>query len=94
MWAVASEADRVMVTVHPVATNPSRHRTKSLPFQNERSSSSIAIDPCPWGLLPATMRYIGSAPKSVSSTMSMVAMGERTPAAARAMPGMWPSVEK
>jgi hypothetical protein len=49
MWAVASEADRVIVTTHLVATNPSRHRTKSLPFQNESSSSSIAIEPCKWG---------------------------------------------
>ena len=32
MWAVASEAERVMVTTHPVATNPSGQRTNSVPF--------------------------------------------------------------
>jgi hypothetical protein len=88
MWAVASEAERVIGTTHPVATNPSRHGTTSLPFQNESGSSSIAIQPCPWGLLRATIRYIGRAPKSGSSTMSLVAMGDGTPAAARVVPGM------
>jgi hypothetical protein len=88
MWAVASAAERVMVTSQPVATNPRRHRTNSLPLQNESRLSSIAIDPCPCGLSSATRWYIGSAPKRVKSTMSRVAMGESAPAARAAIPGI------
>ena len=88
MCAVASAAERVMVMTHAVATNPSRHRTNILPFQNESSLSSIETDPCPCGLSAATTRYIGSIPNRVSSTMSPVAMGERAPALAAAMAGM------
>lgn len=67
---------------------PSRVRTRSLPFQNESSLSSIAIEPCPCGLAAATLRYIGSIPNSVSATMIRVAMEETAPAAAATMPGM------
>jgi hypothetical protein len=88
MWAVASAAERVMVTNQPVATNPRRTSTNSLPLQKESRSSSIAIEPCPCGLSSDTRWYIGSAPKRVSSTMSRVAMGESAPAARAAIPGM------
>jgi hypothetical protein len=88
MWAVASAAESVIVTNQPVATNPSKNSTNNLPFQNESRSSSIAIEPCPCGLSAATWRYIGRAPKRVSSTMSRVTIGERAPAAKAAMPGM------
>ncbi len=87
-WAVASAAERVIVTSHPVATNPSRQSTSTLPFQNESRRSSIEIEPCPCGLSSATRLYIGRAPKRVSSTISSVAMGESAPAASAAMPGM------
>src|SRR5918997_3904782 len=87
MWAVASAADRVMVTIQAVATNPSRQRTKILPFQNESSLSGIGTEPSPCGLSAATTRYMGSIPKRVSSTMSPVAMGERAPAFAAAIAG-------
>ncbi len=50
--------------------------------------SSIAIEPCPWGLSSATRRYMGTIPTRVKSTMSTVAMGERAPAASAAMPDM------
>ena len=39
-----------------VAAKPSRTRTNTLPFQNESSRSSIAIEPSPWGLSRATRR--------------------------------------
>jgi hypothetical protein len=48
----------------------------------------MAIEPCPCGLSAATTRYMGSIPKSVSSTISSVAMGESAPAVAIAIPGM------
>jgi hypothetical protein len=41
----ASAAERVIVTIHAVATNPRRQSTNSLPFQNESRFSSIAIEP-------------------------------------------------
>ena len=87
MCTVASAEDRVIVMIHEVATKPSRTRTKILPFQNGRRSSSIATDPCPCGLSAATRRYIGSIPSSVNATISSVASGERAPAASAAMPG-------
>jgi hypothetical protein len=87
MWAVASAVERVIVTNQAVATNPSRHKTKILPFQKESRRSSITTEPWPCGLSAATRRYIGSIPRSVSSTMSRVAMGERAPAARAAMAG-------
>jgi hypothetical protein len=80
-------AQRVIVTMKSVAMKPRRHSTKTLLFQNESNLSSIAIDPCPCGLSAANLRYIGSAPKSVRSTMSRVASGESVPAARAAMPG-------
>lgn len=72
---------------------PCRHEAEEgqheeLAFQNERRSSSIEIDPRPFGLSSATRRYIDKAPKRVRSTISSVATGERTPAASAAMPGM------
>jgi hypothetical protein len=47
MCAVASAEDRAMVMIQEVATNPSRHRTNSLPLQNGSSRSSIATEPRP-----------------------------------------------
>ena len=88
MCTAASAAERVIVTIQAVATNPSRQSTSSLPLQNESRFSSIAIEPCPWGLCWETTRYIGSIPKRVKSTMRRVAMGESAPAATAAMAGM------
>ena len=79
MWAVASAADRVMVMMKSVAANPSRTRTNSLPFQNDSSRSSIAIEPWPCGLSSATLRYTGNAPKRVRATSTRVAIGDRHP---------------
>ena len=45
MCAVASAAERVIVTTHAVATNPRRMSTSTLPFQKESRLSSIAIEP-------------------------------------------------
>ena len=87
MCAVASAADSVIVMMKPVAAKPSRQSTSALPRQRGSSSSSIEMLPWPCGLSSATRRYIGSAPKSVSSTRTSVASGERTPAARKAMPG-------
>jgi hypothetical protein len=87
-WTAASEAERVMVMIHEVATNPSRHSTNTLPFQNESRRSSIEIEPCPYGLSAETTRYIGNIPIRVRRTISIVATGERAPAASAAMPGM------
>jgi hypothetical protein len=77
-----------MVITQEVATKPSRHRTNSLPFQNESRRSSMAIEPCPCGLSAATTRYMGNIPKSVNSTISRVATGDSAPAVATAIPGM------
>ena len=84
----ALPGERVMVTNQPVATNPNKTSTSSLPDQNESRSSSIAIEPCPRGLSSATRLYIGSAPNRVTATIKRVAMGESAPAASAAMPGM------
>ena len=91
---VASADDNVIVMIHEVATKPSRTRTRTLPFQNGSRRSSIATDPCPWGLSSATRRYIGSTPSSVSATINRVASGESAPAARAAIPGRYDSVEK
>jgi hypothetical protein len=88
MWAVASAEERVIVTTQAVATNPKRQSTDSLAVQNESSLSSIEIEPCPCGLASATRWYIGNMPKSVSNTISRVAIGESAPAAKPAMAGM------
>jgi hypothetical protein len=88
MCTAASAAERVIVTIHAVATNPSRQSTNSLPFQNDSRFSSIAIEPCPCGLSAATTRYIGSIPNRVKSTMRRVAIGESAPAATAAIAGM------
>ena len=85
--AVASAADNVIVMIHDVQTKPSSVSTKNLPFQKGSSRSSIATEPCPYGLSAATRRYIGNMPQSVSSTMSSVASGDTAPAASAAMPG-------
>lgn len=55
-WVEASAADRVMVIRKSVAAKPSRASTNSLPFQNDSSRSSIAIEPAPCGLSSATLR--------------------------------------
>ena len=73
--------------IHDVATNPSRASTKNLPHQNGSSRSSMATEPCPFGLSAATRRYIGSIPNSVSTTISSVASGDTAPAASSAIPG-------
>ena len=54
--AVASAADSVIVMMKSVAAKPSSTSTKSLPFQNDSSRSSIAIEPSPCGLSAATRR--------------------------------------
>ena len=54
--AAASAAERVMVMRKSVRAKPSRTRTKSLPHQNGKSRSSMAIDPWPCGLSRATRR--------------------------------------
>src|SRR5918998_1482264 len=82
-----SAADSVIVMIQEVATKPSRTRTKTFPRQNGSSRSSIATEPCPWGLSFATRRYIGSTPSRVSATITSVASGESAPAASAAMPG-------
>ena len=87
MCTVASAADRVIVMIQEVATNPSRTSTNSLPRQNGSRCSSIATEPCPCGLSSATRRYIGSIPSSVSATISRVASGDSAPAASAAMAG-------
>ena len=56
IWAVASAADRVIVMMKSVATNPSRTKTKSLPFHRESSRSNMEIEPSPCGLSSATRR--------------------------------------
>ena len=84
---MASAADSVIVMIQDVQTKPSSVSTKNLPFQNGSSRSSIATEPCPWGLSTATRRYIGSIPHSVSSTISSVASGDTAPAASAAIPG-------
>ena len=56
MCAVASAADSVIVIRKSVAAKPSSTRTNSLPFQNDSSRSSIAIEPSPCGLSSATRR--------------------------------------
>ena len=45
-----------MVMRKSVAAKPSSTRTNSLPFQNDSSRSSIAIEPSPCGLSAATRR--------------------------------------
>jgi len=87
MCAAASAADKVMVITKPVATNPMSPRTNSLPCHQGKRRSNIEMEPSPWGLSPATQRYIGSAPSSVTSTRTTVAMGASSPAASAAMPG-------
>ena len=42
---MASAEDRVMVTIHDVATKPSKINTNVLPRQNGSSFSSMATDP-------------------------------------------------
>lgn len=62
-------AESVMVIIKPVATKPSKHSTNSLLFQAVTRCSNIEIEPSPCGLFSsATRLYIGSAPKSVTST--------------------------
>ena len=85
--AVASAAESVMVIMKSVAANPSSTRTSSFPPQRGSSRSSMAMDPSPRGLSPATRRYTGSAPSKVTATRTRVASGEITPAASAAMAG-------
>ena len=53
---MASAADSVIVITKSVAANPSRASTKNLPHHCGASFSSIAIEPCPYGLSSATRR--------------------------------------
>ena len=94
MCAVASAADSVIVIMKSVTANPSSTSTKSLPAHQGSSFSSIMIEPAPRKLSCATRRYTGSAPNSVTSTSTIVAIGESSPAASAAMAGWYPSVEK
>ena len=91
---MASALDSVIVMIHEVTTKPSRTSTKSLPFQNDSSRSSMATEPWPPGLSCATRRYIGSIPSRVRATMNSVASGDSAPAARAAIPGRYDSVEK
>ncbi len=54
--AVASAAESVIVIRKSVAAKPSRTRTKSFPCQNDKSRSSMAIEPSPCGDSSATRR--------------------------------------
>ncbi len=45
------------------------------------------IEPAPLKLSDATRRYTGSAPNSVTSTSTMVAIGDSSPAASAAIAG-------
>ena len=54
--AVASAADSVMVIMKSVAAKPSRTRTNSFPPHRGMSRSSIAMEPSPRWLSPATRR--------------------------------------
>ncbi len=85
--AEASAADSVMVMMKSVAANPSSTRTSSFPAHHGSSRSSMAIEPSPFGLSLATLRYTGSAPSRVSAMSTSVANGESSPAARTAMPG-------
>ena len=58
-----------------------------MPVHQEPMRSSMASDPSPLGLSVATRRYTGSAPSKVTRTSTMVASGERIPAARNAMAG-------
>jgi hypothetical protein len=91
MWAVASAAERVMVIIKLVVANPNKTRTNNLPVHLESKFSSIEIEPLPNGLSAATRRYIGNAPNSVRKIRTSVAIGERAPAARKAIPGWYPS---
>ena len=91
---LASAADKVIVTIHDVATNPNNTSTNTLPRQNGKSRSNIATDPCPCGLSRATRQYIGNIPSSVSATINRVASGDKAPAAKAAIPGRYANVEK
>lgn len=55
-WVEASAAESVIVMRKSVAAKPSSVSTKSLPFQNDSSRSSMAIEPSPRGLSWATRR--------------------------------------
>ena len=76
-----------MVMTNPVATNPMSASTSTLLGQYDSSRSSIDRLPSPCGLSFATRRYMGNAPKSVTTTRTSVAIGARAPAASAAMPG-------
>ena len=84
----------VIVTTKAVSTKLISTRTRILPCHHDSSRSSIEMEPSPWGLSAATRRYIGSAPKRVTSTRTRVAIGARDAAASAAMPGWYPRVEK
>ncbi|MDP9696826.1 UNVERIFIED_ORG: hypothetical protein J2X79_004409 [Arthrobacter globiformis] len=65
-----------MVIMKSVAAKPSSTRTNSLPPQRGSTRSSLAMDPSPWELSPATRRYTGSAPNRVTATRTSVAIGK------------------
>ena len=76
-----------MVMTKSVAAKPSSTSTSTLPFQPLSRFSSMAIEPCPAKLRPATWMYTGSAPSMVTRTRMTVAIGATTPAASSAIPG-------
>ena len=88
MCAVASAADSVIV-ITKLGRGEAQQAQHEAPCPStaESSSSSIRMLPWPCGLISATRRYIGSAPKSVRSTSTSVAIGDSVPAARNAMPG-------
>ena len=73
---------------NPVATNPISASTRTLLGQYDSSRSSIDRLPSPCGLSLATRRYIGSAPKSVTSTRTRVAIGRERPGGERGNAGL------
>jgi hypothetical protein len=54
-WDAASAADSVIVMMKSVEAKPSKTRTKAFPPHLGNKFSNIAIEPCPFGLTPATL---------------------------------------
>ena len=79
-WTAASAVDSVLVMTKSVAANPSSTSTSTLPPHPWTSRASIPIDPWPACDRPATYRYSGSAPNSVTATSTRVASGASSPA--------------
>ena len=86
-WAVASAAESVIVTMKPVAANPSRQSASALPRHRGSSSSRTEMLPCP---LRAQLRHAPVHRERAEERQQQedsVASGDSTPAARNAMPG-------